>query len=128
MVMVRLSISNCKQNFFCAESVKVEGAVPVPSKEEQEKENKLQNKIVNSNIISAKIPGREEDTEKMTMLPPGEGVYYTLEHKTVSISSLVHSLGESSRNENCAVNNINSARTQCFFLRFFFSGNFAFFP
>ena len=64
--------------------MKVEGDVPIPSKEEQEKRNKLQNKIVNSNIISATIPGKQPDDKGMIVLPPGEGVYYTLEHKTVS--------------------------------------------
>ena len=65
--------------------VKIEGDVPVPSKEEQERKNKLQNKIVNSNIISATIAGKDPDDKGMIMLPPGEGVYYTLEHKTVRI-------------------------------------------
>ena len=65
--------------------VNVDAEIPVPSKEEQERKNKLQNKIVNSNIISATIAGKDPDDKGMIMLPPGEGVFYTLEHKTVRI-------------------------------------------
>ena len=72
--------------------MKVEGDMPIPSKEEQEKRNKLQNKIVNSNIILATIPGKQPDDKGMIMLPPG-GVYYTLEHKT--ISNLYYGLNKS---------------------------------
>ena len=66
-------------------TVQVDDDLPVPSKEEQERKNKLQNKIVNSNIISATIAGKDPDDKGMIMLPPGEGVFYTLEHKTVRI-------------------------------------------
>ncbi len=55
--------------------------------EQSAKKAKMSNKIVNSNIISASVPGEKKDN--MVQLPKGEYVYYTLEHKTVCLNFLV---------------------------------------